>query len=206
MTYNPNIPNPGDNISVSQGQIKINFGQLNSIFATDHYAFNDATVSSRGFHKKIVFPAIPTAPTVVPNSISSALYPAADPRDTLSANETQLFFANGKGIQQITNAFKSATANGWTMLPSGIILMWGTKTGPHTGGTVVPVTFNNIPNYVGAPATGFPTACFQVFMIGENSDTTTKSQNLTQGTLTNLGFSANIAGSLANLRWFAIGI
>jgi hypothetical protein len=43
MSYNPNIPQPTDNISVSQGQILTNFTQLNQVFT-----FNSSTTGATG--------------------------------------------------------------------------------------------------------------------------------------------------------------
>ena len=40
MTYKPGIPLPTDRPSISQGDIKDNFGLLNSIFAVNHYEYN----------------------------------------------------------------------------------------------------------------------------------------------------------------------
>lgn len=50
-SYNPNIPNPTDLLSISQGQLKGNFNKANSSFGTDHYEFADLT-SNNGLHKK----------------------------------------------------------------------------------------------------------------------------------------------------------
>lgn len=51
MSYNPNIPQPTDNISTSQGQILTNFSTANTYFGTDHNAFNAA--SNQGIHKQV---------------------------------------------------------------------------------------------------------------------------------------------------------
>ena len=55
MSFNPAIPDASDLLSQSQLDLKTNFTQLNTIFAYDHVAFNDATVIDRGFHKKVQF-------------------------------------------------------------------------------------------------------------------------------------------------------
>ena len=63
MTYNPNIPQPKDIIADSQGDLLINFTQLNSIFGTngDHVAFNAST--NRGKHNKTTFVSQGNDPT-----------------------------------------------------------------------------------------------------------------------------------------------
>ncbi len=59
MPYNANIPNPGDLLSVSQGDIKNNFSQANTSFGIDHSPFTDQTANA-GFHQKV---------TTLPNTI-----------------------------------------------------------------------------------------------------------------------------------------
>lgn len=54
MTYNPNIPQGTDNISVSQGQILTNFTLLNSYYGRDHYAFTDGVYP--GYHQQVNLP------------------------------------------------------------------------------------------------------------------------------------------------------
>lgn len=55
MTYNPNIPQPIDDMSVSQGDLLTNFGDLNTVYGSsgDHVALDAA--SNRGKHKKVTF-------------------------------------------------------------------------------------------------------------------------------------------------------
>lgn len=66
MAYNANIPNPGDLLSVSQGDIKNNFSQANTSFGIDHYAF-DNTSPNNGFHNKVTTPVyIASPPTGLP--------------------------------------------------------------------------------------------------------------------------------------------
>jgi hypothetical protein len=57
MTYNANIPQTNTNLSVSQGQFLTNFSQLNTIFAKDHYTWDDNTSANRGWQKQVTFPA-----------------------------------------------------------------------------------------------------------------------------------------------------
>lgn len=55
MTYNPEIPKAKDVLADSQGDLLINFGQLNTVYGTsgDHVAFNAA--AGAGKHKKVTF-------------------------------------------------------------------------------------------------------------------------------------------------------
>jgi|ERR1700754_1236816 len=64
--YNPNIPQPTDELSDSQGQILQNFNKADSSFGTDHYRFSDLTVNN-GFHQRVTFPGNAPAPTPAAN-------------------------------------------------------------------------------------------------------------------------------------------
>jgi len=65
VTYNPNIPQFGTRINQTFNLITINFGQLNTIFQTDHYTWNDASVANRGLHRHctLVSQAAPPTPS-----------------------------------------------------------------------------------------------------------------------------------------------
>lgn len=55
MTFDPNIPQPEDDMSLSQGDLLTNFSDLNIVYGSsgDHVALNAAT--DRGKHKKVTF-------------------------------------------------------------------------------------------------------------------------------------------------------
>lgn len=57
MTYNNAIPQPGDELSVSQGDILTNFQVLNNSFGVDHYPYNDLTANN-GKHNQLTTPEI----------------------------------------------------------------------------------------------------------------------------------------------------
>jgi len=55
MSYNPNIPQATDDLSVSQGQLLGNFQQLDTIFGIEHYPYSNLT-SNVGFHNQVTTP------------------------------------------------------------------------------------------------------------------------------------------------------
>lgn len=55
MTFNPNIPQPGDDLSDSQGDLLQNMGALDTSFGQNHYNFSDLTANN-GKHKVIQTP------------------------------------------------------------------------------------------------------------------------------------------------------
>lgn len=119
--YNPAIPQAGDLISVSQGEILDNFSQLNLQFGVDHVAFNTGSANGDGHHKQVTFDNAPTAPTLT--GTMSAIFPK------LVGAAQQLFFANATttypltGIA-ITTTTPLATGSG-ILTPWGVILNWG---------------------------------------------------------------------------------
>lgn len=81
MSFNSNIPQPSDLISVSQGDLLNNFTSMQSTYNTDHFGFNPVT--NLGFHKHVTLPdqtATPPAPGVgfgaeFAQTVNSATYP-----------------------------------------------------------------------------------------------------------------------------------
>jgi hypothetical protein len=68
MSFNNNIPQPGDNLSDSQGQLLVNNISLNNSFGVDHYTFNDLTANN-GKHNQVTTPLITPLghPTTIAN-------------------------------------------------------------------------------------------------------------------------------------------
>jgi len=97
FTFYPNIPQPGDNPSMSQGEFLQNFtalGATNSWTTQDHYGFGTGT---DGLHKQITFP-LQTSPSS-PTNPSSILYTAPGSASTNSQlaykNASASFLVNG---------------------------------------------------------------------------------------------------------------
>lgn len=206
MTYTPGIPNSPDNISVSQGQIKTNFQQLETIFDNDHYTWDDATFGGayRGYHRQVYFP-LPSVGDPALGGLSSVFYSKIDPNDTLA--RIQLYFENASTISQMTSAFQRNTRNGYCVVANGIILMWGNSVQTASGNNN-PVAFNAIGNYVGAPV-GFPNNVFSVqFTIQTDTSVGAPIIVLNQAIPpTSTGFNVRVSASVPNtsINWFAIG-
>ncbi len=138
MTFNPNIPQPTDDLSDSQGQILTNFSSCNTSFGVNHYAFSDVTANN-GKHKFMQMPQQVAAPVTAGNELALV---AID-----QSGETELCYrkpTNGAVIQ-LTGVDVVSTQNGTTFLPGGMILKWGTFTYANSTSTVVtfPIAFPN---------------------------------------------------------------
>jgi hypothetical protein len=129
MTYNPNIPQGIDLPSASQPQLLTNFNQANTLFALNHYTFNDATVALRGKHKIVVMP-VAAAPATT--ATEAALYTKAYPvtlkptlyfRQNNSGSEIQMSGPTPIFTQFVYNGKPALRAN--TFLPGGLLFQYG---------------------------------------------------------------------------------
>ncbi len=193
MAYIPDIPQPGDNISTSQGQILGNFQSLNTIFNFDHYAWNDSVTGNQGLHRKVSFPA--TATVGAQSGLASVIYTknvssVAAPYFKSAVNDFVMWYggttSNGLATTTLANP-------GQLNLPNGFQLRWGTDafvTGATKSVTITPQ---------------FTTNCLVAVVSIEDSNP----QNAVGvDSYTASGFNARRntppAGAL-NFRWIALG-
>lgn len=59
--YQPNIPSGTVNLDVDYQNVQGNFQQLNIVYGTDHYPFDNAT-PNQGFHNMVTTPAVVNSP------------------------------------------------------------------------------------------------------------------------------------------------
>lgn len=136
MAYSPNIPNATDLLSQSQPDIKANFQAIDTTFNLNHVDFN---ASGAGKHKFLSMPVQSPAPTFDAGDVG--LYSFLSP--VTAQNELYINKLNQVTVTQIpaTASILSVTsapsngASGWTYLPSGILMKWGTATVTSTLGT-----------------------------------------------------------------------
>lgn len=131
MSYQAAIPAATDQLSVSQGDLQNNFGALNTYLGVNHVGFNG---SDQGKHVFITFPVQTVNPSVTPgfNTAEIGLYNFN--YSVTGKNELFVNKISGAGSVQkpITASLLSYNATpaqgtaGWTYLPSGLLIMWGT--------------------------------------------------------------------------------
>lgn len=137
MTYNPAIPGPNDLIAQSQAQIQTNFSQADTIFDINHVTFDDATVASRGKHRKVDYIRV-----AAPGSLAAE----AVTYQKLSGGSSNLFMQRDAVATevQLTGRNPSGTTNGETFLPGGFLLKWGSAViGASPTAIAFPVAFPN---------------------------------------------------------------
>ncbi len=207
MTFNPNLPNPGDRLSVSQGQLKANNIALDATFSQNHVAFSQAI--NNGKHTFIQLPNQPAIPPGLVNG-DETFYSKA-----LAGNGELLFTRGSNGIEiQLTGpgnptpaspaVFTAQTGTGTvtgtsrTFLPGGMILFFGKVTNVNVSSSGQDILF---------PGSGFPNGAFVAYGIAtssaltQNASVTVKSGSLSTGGVT--FFCPTAAAN--SLFWWALG-
>lgn len=150
MAYNSAKPAANDLLSQSQSDIQQNFLEIQTLIDINHITFGSA---NQGKHLYLQLPEH-AAPATAVNE--AGFYANVGATSTIS----ELFFRrenNGASIPMTERVSASAT-NGWTYLPSGIILQWGTAT--MNGGVSNLVV--NLPR-------AFPTSIYSVTATPNNT-------------------------------------
>lgn len=145
MAYNPNIPQPTDQLSQSQSDILNNFQALQTLIDVNHVDFAS---SDQGKHKWVTFPVQTPSPPIAFGAGELALYSFLNA--TTTKNELYINKTNQATVVQIptTASILSTSSNpgnnvsGWTYLPSGILLKWGQATANGITGISFPVSAN----------------------------------------------------------------
>ena len=210
MAYKANIPQPTDNLSVSQNDLLNNFAQLDTTMGVNHFRFSD-TSGNTGKHSFVEMVKLASVPTIsagegafytkTASSITNAFYTA----DT-GGKEYQLtrcidasFARFGAFFTDPAPPAGTVSKFGWTFLPGGLLLQYGTISGtaptslPATATVNFPVAFNNVP--------------YSITMT-VNRDTPADARNSISRTTppTNTQFTFIISAATAQaLFWMAIG-
>ena len=170
MTYNPDIPQSTDILSASQGQLLINFQQLEAIFDANHYKWDYATTALRGMHRFVTLESQASGPAT--SSTQGAVY-----TKTVSA-APQLFWrraSSGTEVQLTYPIDPVASNPGYSFLPGGVLIQWGvvsiassptTVTFPKAfsaGPWSIVVTPYNNNGSVGMASENFSTTTFKIY-------------------------------------------
>ena len=160
MAYLNNIPQANDRIKDSQLDILNNFIAIDGFVNVDHVEFNVANV---GKHNQVTLPEQAAAPVPATLANEMQLYSKQGPLTAVS----ELFVRReGGGVENnmtasilSTNPAIGSFSNGWTYLPSGILMKWGYVVSGSAGlQTFNMITGANVPNFTaifGATVTTF---------------------------------------------------
>ena len=116
------VPLASQTLGITQPDIRANFATINAAFLVDHVEYN---IANQGFHNKITFPLLGAAPAFGGlNGLWSQVY------TTTTIGEIWVNSRNGNqypmtaSVLSLTPAIGNNT-DGWTYLPSGIVIKWG---------------------------------------------------------------------------------
>lgn len=202
--YKPNIPLSTDQLSVSQGDLLNNFGAIQALVDQNHIDFAN---SDAGKHWLVGLPpqtVVPGNPPTNPNPGTPAysfdldefgLYTALAQPDASVPAANQLFIhstLNG----EIPSTAAAYSNNGYTYLPSGIILQWGSIIINIPQTRTVSLTSPNInfPNFIFNVQLSAADAPFTPLTILQSANRTTASFDIVTDT----------SGAI-KIFWFAIG-
>lgn len=197
------LPNSGQNLDETRDPIRINFSTINTGFALNHVELTAGDPNS-GKHKFVTFVQQAAAPVFV--GTDDGMWAAQAPTLAITGSELWLkkFYDSGTLDFNIpfTASFISNTAigsitddiDGWTCLPSGLIIKWGVSpSNPPLSGIHVFPTGPNIPPF---------TNCFTVIPLVSTA-IATQANYLYVTAITPLQFTVNYTG--VTIRYLAIG-
>lgn len=137
MAYQPNIPGPNTNLSVSQGDLLGNFQALNTVFGVDHNQFN--AVTNAGTHLQVTMPSFGTPGS--PGGTASVLYTKN------VASSPTLYFKNGTADSVVwtggSGTGLSTVSSSNLTLPNGLQFSYGSATTNPSGDFLVTFNFPN---------------------------------------------------------------
>ena len=133
IAYNPNIPSTNDDPADDQPQMLTNFASINTWTNVDHLPFANPNY---GRHKQVNIPT-PLGSDPVIGGTTGVVY-----TKTIAA-ATQLFFENASTVTQLTGFISSIATPGYTTLPGGLIIQWGSKTASISGAISYPLAYPN---------------------------------------------------------------
>lgn len=204
MVFKNNIPQPTDNLSVSQGDLLGNNQQLDTSFGFNHYAFSDLTTDN-GKHKFISMPPQVASPATAVGELALVA-------KTVVADGVCLFLTRDNNtafdVQLTTDkiARPLGNTNGYTFLPGGasggIIIQWGTAA-INAGGASTVINF----------PVAFTASAFNVQITPDNNNVSNSpSANMVfikQSAITSTNFTvvnSSASGVVDKIYWMAIGI
>jgi hypothetical protein len=188
--YQPGIPTGTVNLDVDYQNIQDNFQQLDTTYGTDHVAYSQGL--NNGYHNIIhlVPNATPTPSTGIGQLFDNTVY------DGINTDQILYFLTGENRLLQLTRNFvPSVTAKGYTFLPGGLIMEWGSFSATNISS--MNVSFPQI----------FPNAIYNVQVTYVVSDNSTIRSGIESGTVSKNGFTwiGTSTSSLITVYWTAIG-
>ena len=206
-SFQPSVPSGMVFLDQDYANIQQNFAALDTYFGANHVPFSVSALGTpSGYHTEINMVPFSTVTSNGPNNQPVAA-PSATPgfgqifsaqiNDGIGSADEALYYLSGGGkLTQLTRNFAPATtANGYTFLPGGLILQYGSSTAVKSSGSTT-ITFP-IP---------FPVAVYSVQCTVVTSDNSTiRFSILNNSALDKFITTQTSTSKFTNLYWTAIG-
>jgi len=168
LAYNAGIPLATDQLATSQADLLNNFAAINTFVNVNHVPFNGA---DQGKHAQVTFPLGPLAGQPFTYGIGEIGLQSLNQAPT---NIPDIWMTRGTGVAiPITGSDKAPV--GWSYLPSGVLIKWGSATAVAAGNTIVtfPVAATNPVFNAVYSSLITPTSGITVFVAGLSTTTIT---------------------------------
>ena len=159
MAYNQNIPQPADQLKNSQPQLLANFQEVNTLIDVNHVGFN---LADSGKHKFLQMPRQGGAPTTAATDLGLFAFLGANS----GVSELNLRRQADGAVIPFTEGLLATP--GWTILPCGLVIKWGSSVLPQSGGAVFRQAWNFV-FPVGGNIRAFTQPPFAVFLTPSRS-------------------------------------
>lgn len=205
MAYNQLIPAATDALAQSQQDIQNNFLSNYNAFNVNHVTFNAG--ADMGKHKWITLPVQNPSPPIAFGAGELAMYSFLSPvtaKNEIYINKTnQVTIVQTPSTASILSVVSAPGNNvsGWTYLPSGILMKWGTGSANGNTAIVFPVSAN-IPVF---------TDVMSVQLCTYANSATDTNTFIRLSAFTNVGFQCygssrtNAAAAATSFQYLAIG-
>lgn len=137
MTYQPNVPLSGNSLGQTRPIINTNFVDIDLAFRANHVPM---TTNNTGYHTHVDM----TAQAANPNPIATLV----SHYSKQVAGITEWFFqreAPGSQVIQMSRLTPVPLSQGFTFLPGGLLLQWGSFSVPFVNPITFPVPFTGVP-------------------------------------------------------------
>lgn len=193
MPYSPNTPQFNDVPSSSQPQLLNNFQSISTFVNVNHVDFD---LPDQGKHKWVSFPIQGSSPAT--NTTEVALFS----KTSANTGNVELYMRkqNNGTLTSFTEQAAITSSSGWTYLPSGILMKWGTL---------------NATGAITVDANTFGPAYTTLYSVQLTNQTTTSSSDtyVMGGVITGTNFDVYVGSrttpgtpATANFNWLTIGV
>lgn len=151
QAYNFNLPNPPDDPGDDVAGMQVNTQTISTCWSVDHIPYG---TNNNGAHTKVQMPVGSSVNGSLPSPLIGAgfatLYPSLT--GTPAADEIWLSRDGNAGIQLTGPGNPSANTNGYTFLPGGLLIQWGSKNNSGSSSVSFSIPFpNNVFNVIVSP-------------------------------------------------------